>query len=47
MFCDNLEVWEGSGVEGRFKRKGIFVYLWLIHVAVWQKPTPHCKEIIL
>jgi len=25
----------------------IYVYLWLIHVAVWQKPTQHCKAIIL
>ena len=33
------------GVGGRFKREGIYVCLWLIHVAV-QKPQ-HCKEIIL
>ena len=23
-----------------------YVYLWLIHVAVWQKPTQYCKAII-
>ena len=23
------------------------VYLWLIHVDVWQKPTQYCKAIIL
>ena len=34
-------------VGGRFKRKGTYVYLWLIHVDVWQKPTEYCKEIIL
>ena len=35
--CINLEgemVWE---MGGRFKREGIYVYLWLIHVEVWQK----------
>jgi hypothetical protein len=33
-------------VRGRFKKKGTYVYLLLIHVAVWQKPTQHCKAII-
>ena len=23
------------------------VYLWLIHIEVWQKPTQYCKAIIL
>ena len=23
------------------------MYLWLIHIVVWQKPTQHCKAIIL
>ena len=32
--CINLEGWGGEGDEGRFKRKGIYVYLWLIHVEV-------------
>ena len=36
--------WE---VGGRFKREGTCVYPWLIHVDVWQKPTQHCKAIIL
>ena len=31
---------------GKFKRKGIYVYLWLIHVEVWQKTTKFCKAII-
>ena len=31
----------------KFKREGICVHLWLIHVDVWQKPTQHCKTIIL
>ena len=32
----NLEAWDGEGDEmrGRFKREGMYVYLWLIHVEV-------------
>ena len=36
--------WE---VRRSFKREGTYVYLWLIHVDAWQKPTQHCKAIIL
>ena len=32
---------------GDFKREGIYVSLGLIHIIVWQKPTQHCKAIIL
>ena len=32
--CINLEGWAGEEMGGRFKRKGIYVYLWLIHVEV-------------
>ena len=32
--CINLDGWDGEGDEGRFKREGIHVYLWLIHVEV-------------
>ena len=32
---------------GKFKRNGTYVYLWLIHVDIWQKPTHYCKAIIL
>ena len=38
--------WGGWEVRGRLKREGTDVYLWLIPV-VWQKPTQHCKAIIL
>ena len=31
--CINLEGWDGE-MGGRFKREGIYVYLWLIHVEV-------------
>ena len=34
-------------VGGRFKREGIYVYLWLIHGAIWQNPAQHCKAITL
>jgi len=32
--CINLEGWGGREMGGRFKREGIYVYLWLIHVEV-------------
>ena len=48
MLCDNTEgCGMGWEVAGRFKRKGTYVCLWLIHVDVWQKPTQFCKAIIL
>ena len=37
----------GWEVGGKFKREGTYVYLWLIHVDVWQKPTHYCKAITL
>ena len=40
--------WRGGlGVGRGLKRKGIYGYLQLIHAAVWQKLTRHCKAIIL
>ena len=30
----------------KFKREGTYVYLWLIHGDVWQKPTQYYKTII-
>ena len=36
-----------SGVGGRLKKKGIYVYLQLIHTVVWEKPTQQCKATIL
>ena len=32
---------------GRFKREGTYVYVWLIHIEVWQKIAKFCKAIIL
>ena len=35
----------GREIGGRFKRERIYVYLWLIHVEVWQKTAKFCKAI--
>ena len=32
---------------GKFRREETYVYLRLIHADVWQKPTQHCKAIVL
>ena len=45
--CNNLGGEMGWEVEGRLKREGTNVSLWLIHVDVWQKSTQYCKAIIL
>ena len=36
-------------VGGRrdIQKVGDILYLWLIHVDIWQKPTHYCKAIIL
>ena len=44
---DNLEAWGGVGDAEGFERGELYVYLWLIHVDVWQKPRQFCKAIIL
>ena len=43
--CINLEEWDEEGDERKFQEEGIYVYLWLIHVEVWQK-TKFYKAII-
>ena len=37
----------GWDIGKNFKREGTDVYLWLIHVDVWQKLTQNCKAIFL
>ena len=37
----------GREMGGSFRREGIYVHLWLIHVETWQKTTKFCKAIIL
>ena len=32
---------------GHFKKEGTYVYLWLIHLDMWQKPAQHYKAITL
>ena len=36
---------KGYKVEGRFKREGTYVHLWLTHVDVEQKASQYCKAI--
>ena len=43
--CINLEGWDGRKMGGRFKREGMFVYLWLIGVEVCQKTAKVCKQL--
>ena len=33
--------------EGSFRMEGTYVYPWLIHVGVWQKPPQYHKVISL
>ena len=47
VLCDNLEEWDGERDRRGFRRKGTYVYLWLIYVDVWQKPIQYCKAIVL
>ena len=32
--CINLEGWDGKGDEREFQERGVYVYLWLIHVEI-------------
>ena len=49
--CHNLKGWDGVGWSGRWERGSlegdICIYLWLIHVDTWQKPTQYDKVSIL
>ena len=46
--CSVMAQRDGMGSEGRrYKREGISVYIWLIHLFVQHKPAQHCKAIIL
>ena len=47
VICDKLEGWNQEEVGGWFRKEGSYVYLWLIQVDVWQKPSQYCKVIIL
>ena len=41
-----LEGWDGEGV-GAVQREETYVYLWLTHVDVWQRPAQYYKAVIL
>ena len=43
---DDLERWDGAA-GGRYKKEGIYVYIWMIYFVVHQKLIQHCKAIIL
>ena len=45
VLCDNLEGWDGVGGGKEMQEEGDMCMLMLINV--WQKPTQHCKAIIL
>ena len=37
----------GYGLQFQSYQDKFHVYLWLIHIDVWQKPSQYCKVIIL
>ena len=44
--CDSVTTYRGGNrwkVGGRFKREVIYVYLWPVHVDVWQKSKEYCS----
>ena len=41
---DSPHRWDG---EGRGREVWTYVYQWLVHVDVWQRPTQYCKAITL
>ena len=45
MLCEDLD--SVCGRREAQERGNIYIYLWLIHVVVGQKPTQHHKAIIL
>ena len=47
MLWDNPEGWGEEGAGRGVKDGGTHVYLWLIHIVVWQKSTQLFKAIIL
>ena len=45
VLSNNLEEWDGEGCGKVVQEGGTYVYLWLIHVEVWQKPTNSVKQL--
>ena len=46
VLWDNLEGWDEMEVGRSSMREGTYVYLRLIHVDIWKKPTQYGKAII-
>ena len=46
-YHQQMETTKMKPLSQRLKRGGTQIYLWLIHVDVWHKPTQDCKAIIL
>ena len=48
-WCSIITWKDGVGrvVGGVFRSGGTHVYLWPIHVDVWQRPSQYCKVTIL
>ena len=42
-----VTLWQPRGMGGRLRREGTYIYLWLIHVVMWQRPIQYHKAIIL
>ena len=42
-----LTIFQGTVVTEMGRKEGIYVYIWLIHFAVPQKLTQHCKGTIV
>ena len=47
VLCDNIEGGMGREAGGSFQRREACVYLWLLQVDIWQKPTQYCQAIVL
>ena len=45
VLYDNLVGWDGVGHGREIQEGGAYVYLWLIHVDIWQKPTQYYQGI--
>ena len=46
VLYENLEEWNREEIGRRFKREGTYVYPWLIHADIWQKPSQCCRVIV-
>ena len=45
--CEQFKITDKSRTRRKLKREETCVYLQLIHIVIQQRPTQHCKAIIL